>query len=85
MVLVFDLILALVALAALCQLAKVIFYTCCWLGCQLFLLLLWSGGDLRACVVGDREAGIAPSADQRDPLPSPPAYVKSPCAKRQGR
>jgi hypothetical protein len=31
MVLIFDLILALIALAALWQLAKVIFYTICWL------------------------------------------------------
>jgi hypothetical protein len=48
MVLIFDLILALIALAALWQLAKVIFYTCCWLGCQLFLLLLWVLGAIFA-------------------------------------
>jgi hypothetical protein len=41
MVLIFDLILALIALAALWQLAKIIFYTICRLGCQFFWLAIW--------------------------------------------
>ena len=41
MVLIFDFILALIALAVLWQLAKVIFYTICWLGCQFLWLVTW--------------------------------------------
>ena len=54
MVLIFDLILALIALAALWQLAKIIFYTCCWLGCQFFWLAIWVLGAIYAVVASGR-------------------------------
>ena len=45
---VFTLILSIIALAALYQLAKVIFFAICWLGCELLWLALYLCGAIFA-------------------------------------
>jgi hypothetical protein len=60
MVLIFDLILALIALAALWQLAKVIFYTCCWFVCQSFMLVLWLLGAIFALALWATAKPVSP-------------------------
>ena len=45
---VFTLILSIIALAALYQLAKVIFFAICWLGCELLWLALYLLGAVFA-------------------------------------